>query len=472
MADPITITINGEMREEPWTADPTATIEFIRPVFVRHADGTVIEPGSDGPVSVATDGTFTLPVMPTNDPAWDPVGWTYQVVIFDGERRYKYNAAVPYDAPGGVMPLPIPALTASQGASYAPINHTHPAGDHTHEIPDVDDLQAELSLKLEADDIAHLASDESVEERLAGKSDTSHVHLPLQLLLTPRPGTTWYSTDSPFDSALTSILDTGDRFTYPLGHAQERETYEWNGSSWVGPVSTLEDIPASVDAMIVHPRAFGGYLDISTAPTTGTWAVGDIVETRVGRFRCTVAGSPGTWIWLQASEAMDSGFAGWMGPPRDIQGSLIMTAGIPYVFRFRADAPTISAMNLHLVTPGSALTNAFWTLHNDDGSIVSATAKSADQSTNLQTGGERTMTIPTQNVTPGAFYRGRVWTTGTTQPTLSRRCSSSNAAINAGNQLWYSSAAGGLTNLASAPDNIGALSTTVPTVAWWAAWKP
>lgn len=216
------------------------------------------------------------------------------------------------------------------------------------------------------------------------------------------------------------------------------------------------------------------YQDITTAPTTGTYAVGDIVDTRVGRFRCTVAGTPGTWMWLQASTAVDHGFCGWMGDPADIQAGLIIASGgTPLIFRFRADQPTVSAMNLHLSSPGTLLTNAYWTLHNDAGDILGAGAKSADQSTNLQTGGERTMPLNVaQAVTPGAFYRARFWvtTSGGALPTVSRRCNSSNAAINAGGQLWYSTAAGGLTTAAAAPDAIGTLLTTL-TTAYWAGWK-
>lgn len=215
------------------------------------------------------------------------------------------------------------------------------------------------------------------------------------------------------------------------------------------------------------------YQDISTAPTTGTYAVGDIVDTRVGRFRCTVAGTPGTWRWLAPSEAMDHGFAGWMGNPNNIQaGTILAASGTPYVFRFRADTATISAMNLHLTSPGVSLTGAYWTLHNDAGAILGTSAKSGNEGTNLQTGGERTMLLGgAQAVTPGAFYRARFWatTSGGTLPTLSRQCNSSSAAINAGGTLWYASAPGPLTDAASAPDNIGTL-TGIAT-AWWAGFK-
>jgi hypothetical protein len=38
-----------------------------------------------------------------------------------------------------------------------------------------------------------------------------------------------------------------------------------------------------------------GFLDMDGPPTTGTWAVNDLIRTRTGAYRCTVAGTPGTW---------------------------------------------------------------------------------------------------------------------------------------------------------------------------------
>lgn len=97
---------------------------------------------------------------------------------------------------------------------------------------------------------------------LAGKSDTSHNHdgeyaepahahlgaYAPALQVAPEPGTRWYLTDDPFDAALLAQLVTGDRFTYPLGHASERETYRWDGDSWEFH-SLLPAMPAAADAV-------------------------------------------------------------------------------------------------------------------------------------------------------------------------------------------------------------------------------
>lgn len=370
---------------------------------------------------------------------------------------------------------------------------------HTHTIDQVSDLQPQLDGKLDvppepyitAADIANLVSYETLTESLTNylpKVAPVVTDSTFTVVRTAGGAARWRATGSALD------IDT-------VGDVVESS---WSGAGFTGSQTGLRRMRAGSGNTLAGLTEFGstpytseqaidattgvarlgaknsavnvrlcGYLDQSTAPTTGTWAVGDIVNTRVGQFRCTVAGTPGTWVWLTPSQAMEHGFAGWMADSANIQGSLIFSGGVPYVWRFRADAPTISAMNLHIVTPGTNLTNAFWTLHNDDGTALSGTAQSANQNTNLQTGGERTMPMTTQAVTPGQFYRARFWatTSGGALPTASRLCSSSNAALNTGGTLWYTSAAGGLTDLASAPSSIGALSSTVPTVAWWAAWK-
>ena len=79
-------------------------------------------------------------------------------------------------------------------------------------------------------------------------AEPAHTHE--ALLLVSEPGTRWYLTNDPFNGALVSQLVTGDRFTYPIGHAQERETYRWDGDSWEFE-STLPAMPADTDAVVV-----------------------------------------------------------------------------------------------------------------------------------------------------------------------------------------------------------------------------
>lgn len=73
------------------------------------------------------------------------------------------------------------------------------------------------------------------------------------LLVTSEPGTRWFLTDDPFNGAFLAQLQTGDRFTYPAGHASAGETYRWNGASW--GFERILAIPAAADAMVYTAEA-------------------------------------------------------------------------------------------------------------------------------------------------------------------------------------------------------------------------
>jgi hypothetical protein len=492
------------------------SVRITSPQPLQGPDDDSIVPVIDQVVRLdPATGSATFRLPPVTVDGWTPENWAYSVTAaVNGLTPIRGTVQLFVDdttvnladrlilTSSVIVPGVTYATLAQLNAGLATksdIGHTHASGDHTHEIEDINDLQVQLDGKqpagdyLVAADIDNLVSYETLTESLTD-------YLPKMSPVV---------TDSTFTVARSAggaarWRSTGGAIDWEVvGDVIESR---WSGAGFTGTQTDLRRLRADGNTLAgvteFGPNAFGGqqridgragqhvaylgakntatnlgiagYLDITTAPTTGIWAVGDIVDTRVGRFRCTVAGEPGTWVWLQASTAVDHGFSGWMGDPADIQAGLIIASGgTPLIFRFRADQPTVSAMNIHVTSPGTLLTNAYWTLHNDAGDILGAGAKSADQSTNLQTGGERTMPLTVaQAVTPGAFYRARFWvtTSGGALPTVSRRCNSSNAAINAGGQLWYATAAGGLTTAAAAPDAIGTLLTTLVT-AYWAGWK-
>jgi hypothetical protein len=226
-----------------------------------------------------------------------------------------------------------------------------------------------------------------------------------------------------------------------------------------------------------------GYLDISTAPTTGTWTTGDVVMTRLGMVRCTAGGTPGTWALLGRFPEIDAGFTGWMYQPGDsVQAGLIIpTGGLSFIMRFRAMASTIGSLQVHLTVAPTGITNAFCSLHDDSGLVLSATAKSANRASDFTTGGMKTMPLgAVQTVTPGAWLRARFWwTTTTSLPTLSRACNSSSPIINpnqptaasaASTPLRWATGDSGLTDMASAPDQISNI--TGHSTAYWCGALP
>lgn len=76
-----------------------------------------------------TDGEFSVQVPATDDPAWTPTGWTYNVTIASGGRLNRGTLTVPYD--GGPLDLADrfnPDEPVEPGVAYALINHTHSGG--------------------------------------------------------------------------------------------------------------------------------------------------------------------------------------------------------------------------------------------------------------------------------------------------------------------------------------------------------
>jgi hypothetical protein len=250
-------------------------------------------------------------------------------------------------------------------------------------------------------------------------------------------------------------------------------------------IATLETTAATLTTGLKNSATalnFVGYVDLTTQPTTGTWAVGDVVLTKLGLLRCTEAGEPGKWLFLGNDRALENGYTGWTyDPAAAVQGSFTPTSGLAYVIRFRAMSNVISTINLHVNNSGGTnLTHAYATLHNDAGAVLGPGAKSANVATSFQSGGEKAVALAVgQAVTVGAYYRAKFWITnsGGTQPTLSRACSSSAAIVNPGQPagpaaastpMGYASAESGLGDISGAADNIGNI-TGITAAPWLAA---
>lgn len=164
---------------------------------------------------------------------------------------------------------------------------------------------------------------------------------------------------------------------------------------------------------------------------------------------------------------------GWnFDPGSCVQGGTVLTtAGVSYIFRFRALSTVISNLHIHLTAGGVGLTagQCFASLHNDAGAILGPGAITPDQAASWGTGGFKTLTLNTpMAVTPFSWYKARLWFNGTTGPALSRATNSSAAIIDAGMTapaLRWATADVGITTPGTAPNNLGAL--TGSSVAWW-----
>ena len=226
--------------------------------------------------------------------------------------------------------------------------------------------------------------------------------------------------------------------------------------------------------------AVAGYLDISTAPTSGTWAAGDVVLTRAGLMRCTAGGTPGTWLACGPVDPLptpvDHNLVGWTFDPQDQQaGTVVPTAGLAHVVRIRALGPVVTNIHVHVTVAGSALTadQCYMAVYNDAGALLGAGAITASlHSTGTNgwgdTGAKVHPLVTPQAVTPGAWYKVLFWYNGTTGPTISRNTNAGSAMLNIGltaGTARYATADSGLTTAGTVPANIGA--TSGGSTAWW-----
>jgi hypothetical protein len=301
---PTLITISGTYLKPDGTAD-AGVISFHVPGFVRHnASDDVLAPGLLTAL-LDTSGNVTLVVPATNDPAWTPVGWTYRVRVQLSGSRAEFNAAIPYDSPGGALDLSdlLPAQ-AADGELYAAYAHTH--ADLSTDV----ELAAAISTAL-----APYATDAEVAAGylpLTGGTVTGNV------TVQGAGGTKSYglrtngsnldlegSGADLFLSVWSGAGATGTQRNYArleagaqLFHALGR----WVFAAGAFDGSYLLDIDPSAGVVIAGGKnglagiRLAGMKATAGAPTTGTWAAGDLVVDSAGVWHlCTTGGTPGTW---------------------------------------------------------------------------------------------------------------------------------------------------------------------------------
>lgn len=125
MARPTLITISGTYLKLNGTPEE-GTVIFRSKVFsLSSAEATVMVPSKLVALLDET-GTFSLQVPATTDPAWSPVGWTYEVHLRFSESITTFNVMVPHDASSGDLAISelLPVGPAG-GNLYAPYSHTH-----------------------------------------------------------------------------------------------------------------------------------------------------------------------------------------------------------------------------------------------------------------------------------------------------------------------------------------------------------
>lgn len=129
MALPTMITVSGTLLKVDGT--PAKGHIVFRTSVAGLSSGTdsVVVPSYKTATINPTTGVFTITLPATNDPAWSPSNWEYNVFVDTSEYDYSFNTILPYDASGGEIEFSklLPSLDANSQL-YAAYNHTHPGG--------------------------------------------------------------------------------------------------------------------------------------------------------------------------------------------------------------------------------------------------------------------------------------------------------------------------------------------------------
>jgi hypothetical protein len=164
----------------------------------------------------------------------------------------------------------------------------------------------------------------------------------------------------------------------------------------------------------------------------------------------------------------DSNYLGWTFDSVDVQGGAIWpTAGTLNLARIKVGQATVSNIVIHFTVAGGTLTTGqcFAGLYSSAGVLLSSTA---DQSTNWQTGGLKSMPLSAAQSVSGPFVYVGFFANGTTMPTQTRAVNSSSAIVNPNQSapnFRYATADAGLTT--ALPASFGA--QTGAATGWWVA---
>lgn len=168
MALPTEITISGTLLRVDGTPEQ-GHVTFSSTVRALSSNDETVMMPSLLRADLALDGSFEITVPASDDPAWTPVGWVYNVAVYTSLGKSTFKTVVPYDAVNGLIEFPelLPAVGGGS-ALYAAFSHTHPGGGeggpvtwnditgkpstftpstHTHVQADVTGLVASLSGK-------------------------------------------------------------------------------------------------------------------------------------------------------------------------------------------------------------------------------------------------------------------------------------------------------------------------------------
>lgn len=183
MSTPTLITISGVIANSEGTL--AGRLVFAAKTLVRNATTDAVMVPHERVVDVPDSGVFSVQIPATNDPAWSPSGWTWEVrPHFDGWRD-AFSVAVPYDSPGAALAFSDLVEVPPDGdvQLYALVNHVHAGGGEGGPIAisDVTGLTAALAGKQASGSYAAASHTHTIsnvtglQTALDGKADDSEI---------------------------------------------------------------------------------------------------------------------------------------------------------------------------------------------------------------------------------------------------------------------------------------------------------
>lgn len=127
MTTPILITVTG-------TIPLDGRLVFASETLVLDSDSNAVMPPREIVVDVEADVEFTVDIPATDDPEFNPTGWTWEVRPHFPGWKTTFNVVIPFDSPDQEIwfseLVPVPA--DGTGDLYALANHQHEGAGHNH----------------------------------------------------------------------------------------------------------------------------------------------------------------------------------------------------------------------------------------------------------------------------------------------------------------------------------------------------
>lgn len=94
------VTVTGQVAGVPTGAQ--RAVRFVCPVWLFGQTDNLVCPPFTVNATINTDGSFSVSLPATNDPAWTPQGWSYTAIIQSDGRQLSGTLVVPYDTVGSI----------------------------------------------------------------------------------------------------------------------------------------------------------------------------------------------------------------------------------------------------------------------------------------------------------------------------------------------------------------------------------